>query len=74
MNLSHGIFVLAVLVIVITDFLPSIKQKQRMGMALIGMLILTATGLKLCKLFGWPTPIQLLHGWLSPIGRMIWKD
>ncbi|WP_438449029.1 hypothetical protein [Gorillibacterium sp. sgz5001074] len=40
----------------------------------IGVLILVASGLQGGQLMGWPSPIEGLHAWISPLGRIIWKN
>lgn len=61
-------------VIYVIDLHPALRQKNWKGVVLICILVLAAYGLAASKLAGMPSPIQILHAWLSPLGNIIWKS
>ncbi len=74
MLIKIGLFLAALLVIGLSDVLPAIRHKRKDMLWVIGVLILVASGLQGGQLMGWPSPIEGLHAWISPLGRIIWKN
>lgn len=68
------LFVAGAIVVYAVDLRFALRQRNRKAAMIAGILLVTAGGIVGCKIAGWPNPVQLLHAWLSPVGKIIWRS
>lgn len=68
------LYAIGLLFIYIIDLHKPIRKKDKKSVVAICMLLSIATALAGINLVGLQNPLQMLHWWLSPLGRLIWEN